>query len=130
MKCQNCNTELLENTTVCPNCGENCESTPAQVVDNSQEEVQNEAGCWATFAKVSKILGIITICTFWIPVLGLYAMLPGIPGIVFGILGKRSKKDGAAPNANKGFVLSLVGTILAVAVYFIFIVVMSLISSL
>lgn len=125
MKCLNCNAELLENAEFCPYCGTKCSNIEAEVVENyelkndTNNVKEEEASCWAKFAKVSNILGIITICTFWIPLLGILALETGVPGIVFGALGKKSKKPIAKEQASSGFTKSLVGTILSVVAFFI-----------
>ena len=125
MKCLNCNAELLEGSEFCPYCGTKCSNVETEVIENYElkNDTNNvkdeEASCWAKFAKVSNILGIITLCTFWIPFIGLLAIETGIPGIVFGALGKRTKKPIAKEQANSGFTKSLVGTILSVVVFFI-----------
>ena len=133
MKCNNCNAELLEGSSFCPYCGTKCESVVAQKVEvlnnEPKEAVQIEPGCWAVFARISRILGIVTISTFWIPIFGLFAIIPGIPGIVFGGLGKNSKKNDVIETASSGFRKSLIGTILAVGFYFLFVVIIAIASA-
>ena len=130
MKCNNCNAELLDGTEFCPYCGTKTEYTSdkkepeIEVLNNqTKEEVDTEPGCWAKFAQISNILGTITISTFWIPFLGLLSMFPGIPGIVFGGLGKNSKKEDVKTIAESGFTKSLVGTILSVVSYFVWVII-------
>ena len=133
MKCVNCNSELLENSEFCPYCGTKCNNTNTEVIDNydlksdQKVQVEEEAKCWANFAKTSQILGLITICTFWIPFLGILALETGTAGIVFGALGKRTKKEFAKEQASSGFTKSLVGTILTIPVFLIwyFIIIVS-----
>ena len=124
MKCKNCNAELLEGSSFCPYCGSKCDSPEVEILNKNEipnekqaEEKDTEASCWESFANVSRILGIVTMSTFWIPIFGLFAMLPGIPGIVFGALGKRSKKYGVSDTASSGFIKSLLGTILSFVAY-------------
>ncbi len=130
MKCNNCNAELLEGSSFCPYCGTKCESVvepKVEVLNNEpKEDVQTEPGCWAVFARISRILGIVTISTFWIPIFGLFAIIPGIPGIVFGGLGKNSKKNDVIETASSGFRKSLIGTILAVSFYFLFVIIIAI----
>ena len=135
MKCNNCNAELLDGTEFCPYCGTKTEYTSdkkepeIEVLNNqSKEEVDTEPGCWAKFAQISNILGTITISTFWIPLFGLFSIFPGIPGIVFGGLGKNSKKDDVKPIAESGFTKSLIGTILSVVSYFVWIIIIAIAS--
>ena len=124
MKCKNCNAELLEGSAFCPYCGTKCDSPEVEVLNKFEipnekqaEQKESEASCWEKFANISRILGIVTMCTFWIPIFGLFSMLPGIPGIVFGALGKHSKKNGVNDIAASGFTKSLVGTILSIVAY-------------
>ena len=137
MKCKNCNTELLDNTSFCPYCGTKCVEKEVEVVENYEykkemnQEKDEEAPCWAKFAKVSSILGTISICIFWIPFLGLLATETGTAGIVFGALGKKTKKIYAKELANSGFTKSLVALILSIVSFiitYIFIVVFALAS--
>ena len=44
-------------------------------------------------------------------------MIPGIHGIVFGVLGKYAKEEPFVSKARSGFVLSLVGTILSIVMF-------------
>ena len=146
MKCSKCGAELLDNSSFCPYCGTkteevvkpkvkfcpNCQKAVSaekeqcecgyrfvEVINEKKEEKpQNqEAGCWAIFAKVSRILGIVTISTFWIPIFGIMAIAPGIEGIIFGCLGKVSKKPAAREMASSGFTKCLVGSILSIVAY-------------
>lgn len=48
-------------------------------------------------------------------------MLPGIPGIVFGVMGKYAKEEPYVRKARAGFVMSLIGTILSIVLFFVFI---------
>lgn len=135
MKCKNCNAELLDNTAFCPYCGTKSEYQQEQKVEvineTKKEEVETEASCWENFANISNTLGIVAISIFWIPILGLFAILPGVPGIVFGALGKRSKKDGVSDIAQSGFTMSLVGTILSFVLFFVwyFIIIIAILNS-
>ena len=137
MKCKYCGQELLEEANFCSNCGAKKEETKEQeeiqdieVINESQanqqktEQGQQPLKCWSIFAKVSKILGIVSLCICWIPIFGLFGILPGIPGIVFGILGKKANNDVANANAKKGFVMSLIGTIVALTFYILIFIVL------
>ena len=136
MKCKNCNAELLDESTFCPYCGTKCEEKPVEVIENVEikNEVpyqEHEAPCWAKFAKISSILGIISICTCWIPFYGILALEIGAAGIVFGALGKRTKKSEVKAQASSGFSQSLVGTILSFVLFFVwyFIIIMAILNS-
>ena len=86
-------------------------------LEKQAEKKDSEASCWEKFANISRTLGIVTMCTFWIPIFGLFGTLTGIPGIVFGVLGKKANTEEAINNAKKGFITSLVGTILSVVLF-------------
>ena len=123
MNCKKCNAELLEGSSFCPYCGEKNDELVSEVVetkDNLNTNQNTEAPCWAKFAKIANILGIITICTFWIPLFGILATETGTVGIIFGALGKRTKKQEAKELAESGFKKSLIGTILSCVVFTIF----------
>ena len=152
MKCVKCDAQLLDGTDFCPYCGtENvdnsrlkskfCPNCRKMVLSNievcecgykfieviqpkAKEAPKDEAGCWAAFAKVSNILGTTSLCIFWIPIFGLMAILPGTPGIVFGILGKRSKKENVIDRASSGFLKSLLGTVFGFLGYCLLIIIL------
>ena len=129
MKCKKCNAELLDSSAFCPYCGTKCEDPVIEIIDNMNykkemnQEKDDEATCWAKFANVGNTLGIITIATCWIPILGLYAFLPGVPGIVFSSLGKKSRKINVKEKAKSGFLKSLIGTILSFIIFIIWVVI-------
>ena len=138
MFCKNCGKELIEGSKFCPYCGidvnpENVvvEETPEVV---STPEVVNEPEVvevpkvWKVFAKISKIFGIISISTCWIPVLGLYMWMLSIPGIVFAALGRKGSKDPVVNSQSKvGLILSILSTVLAFVLYILFAVVLGVI---
>ena len=110
MKCKMCNREIDTKFAFCPYCGEK--------VDEYQIESQAEekpAKVWFTFARLSKIFVIISISICFIPFMALYTV--GIPGIVFGVLGKRAKTPEALDQCRTGFVMSLVGIIMSAIAY-------------
>jgi hypothetical protein len=108
MYCKNCGKEHNDDALFCAFCGES-------IVEKEPEK--KPAKCWSIFAGIAKALGIVTIATFWIPIFGLYSMIPGIHGIVFGVLGKYAKEEPFVSKARSGFVLSLVGTILSIVMF-------------
>ena len=132
MRCKYCGQEVLEEANFCNNCGANLkeetieqeEIKDAEMINESNENQQAPLKCWSIFAKVSKILGIVSLCICWIPIVGLFGILPGIPGIVFGALGKKANNDEANANAKKGFVMSLIGSIIAVSFYLLIFIVL------
>ena len=100
MFCKNCGKELLDSDVFCPYCGSKIEKDDVKVEEEVKEEPKFEEveasvieekpaapqpkKPWCIFAKVAKILGIVSVATCWIPfMIGIAA---GVPGIVFGIL--------------------------------------------
>ena len=112
MFCRYCGKEHSEESLFCSYCGEQIKE---------KEAVKRPAKCWRVFANTAKALGIVTLATCWIPFLGLYSLFPGIPGIVFGVLGKYGKEEPYVSSARKGFIMSLIGTILCIPLFFIFV---------
>ena len=116
MYCKYCGKEHTENDLFCPYCGE---------IIKEKEQTKKPAKCWSIFAGIAKALGIVTIATFWIPIFGLYSMIPGIPGIVFGVMGKYAKEEPYVSRAKTGFILSLLGTVLCIPALFLFVYLIS-----
>ncbi len=58
------------------------------------------------FAQASFILGIVAVCTCWIYGLGI---IPGIVGLILGIMGRKAPDKKYARRAKIGFILSIVG---------------------
>lgn len=81
----------------------------------NNEAVEQERGPWKVFAKVSKILGIVSLSTCWICIVGCSI---GVYGIIFGVLGKKSASNKAL--AKKGLKLSIIGTIVGYVLTLIF----------
>jgi hypothetical protein len=117
MDCKYCGQEILDNENYCKNCGARVEKDTFVGEEKVEVVEKQPLKCWSVFANTSKILGIITLCIFWIPIFGLFGTLTGIPGIVFGVLGKKANTEEAINNAKKGFITSLIGTILSVVLF-------------
>jgi uncharacterized protein YqhQ len=60
---------------------------------------------------VGMILGILALVLSFVPCLGVYAILPGLVGLIFSILGLKNVKKGMAI---AGLICSLIGTSIAV----------------
>ena len=108
MYCKYCGKEHNDESLFCSYCGE-------QITEKKEEN--KPAKCWSVFAKVGFVLGIITIATCWIPIFGLYSLLPGIHGIVFAALGNKANQQPFMRNATTGLALSIVGTILSIVCF-------------
>lgn len=108
MFCKYCGKEHEEDALFCAYCGE-------PITEHQQEK--KPAKCWSVFARIGEILGIITIATCFIPIFGLYSLIPGIHGIVFAGLGKNAKEQPYVSKASVGLTLSIVGTILSIVCF-------------
>ena len=133
MYCRNCGTQLIDGSNYCPYCGN--EIDKKDIVVPKEPEIVDWSGAdknpneirvpkvWSVFAKLSKIFGIVSISTCWIPIFGLAMISLSIPGIVFGGLGKKGKaNDTVAHNSNIGLILSIIATVLSIICYILFIV--------
>ena len=101
MYCTKCGTKVEEGDIFCPNCGADVSKK-----DNVEGE-KKPAKCWAIFAKVSRILGIVSVAICWIPfAIGIEV---GAAGIVFAILGKHAIEPEAKENCKSGLTMSIVG---------------------
>ena len=131
MYCRNCGKEINEETRFCPACGskpyvENKESygsTYDDLFTTSSEATEVEdkpAKCWSVFAKVGKILGIISIAIAIIPLL--YGLVVGVHGIVFSCLGRKAIDDEAINNRNIGLKLSIAGTVISFFSFILYVV--------
>lgn len=121
MYCKYCGKELSDTARFCPSCGRMVEeeSIYSDVEVIGGQVIHKDPKVWQIFAKIGFVFGIINICLCWIPLLNL--SLLGIPGIVFGALGKKSKYYYG--KASTGFILSLVGTILSFVAYIVVIII-------
>ena len=114
MYCKNCGKENSNDAKFCSYCGHELEhdEIKVEIVDDyGSTNKGEEAKCWAIFAQVGKILGIISLACCWIPGLG---SATGIHGIVFSALGRRSEKEIAKVDSILGLKLSIIGTALSV----------------
>lgn len=112
-KCEKCGAENPDTAKFCTTCGANlieqaAEKESENVERFTTEVTDNESGKpWATFANIGYILGIISLAFCWFPYSNFY--LGGV-GIVFSCLGKWSNSN--REKAQKGFMMSLISTIL------------------
>lgn len=124
MKCNVCGLENAEEAKFCAGCGAKLleEVTPEVV---KQQEEPHVPKCFDIFAKLGFGLGLggLIGCIF----IGL-GYIVAAPGIVFSILGKRSIK--CRDKANKGLVLSIIGTVVGFIIYILFFFIIGLIAGL
>ena len=115
--CSNCGNELNEKDIFCSNCGNKINDNVETVTPNEAKPVLR---CFTIFGNVGYILGIITIILSFIPILGVYAIAPGVHGIVFSALGKKDVKQ--LKKCKKGLTLSIIGTIVGFVFFFVWII--------
>ena len=113
--CSNCGNELKENDQFCSNCGKKKGETVETVTPNEAKPVLK---CFTIFGNVGHALGIVTFISAFIPIFGFYAIVPGVHGIVFSILGKRDEKQ--IKKCSRGLVFSIIGSIVGFVFTFIF----------
>lgn len=125
MYCPNCGNQLSDDARFCNACG-TAVQTEAKAEPAYQEPVyeepvvveeQKHAKCWSVFAKISKILGIISIALCWIQLLSFCTT--SIPGIVFGCLGKGAHTEDADKMRKIGITLSIIGGIISIVIFLI-----------
>lgn len=97
MYCVHCGNDVNENDKFCYYCGK-------KVIKNGRQPRR----CWTAFAKVSYIIGIVSLCTWFIPFFNL-----GLYGILFSILGASSIEPRALFHCNKGRIMSIIGAALS-----------------
>ena len=127
MYCTKCGKQIQEGQCYCPNCG-----TPVLVTDEDFPRANDDVaectpqpqrkGPWNSFARAGHILGLISIITCWIPIIGFFACATGTVGIVMASLGKRSTEDAFLRKASIGLTLSIVGMIIGIVVYTLFLI--------
>ncbi|MBN9298428.1 MAG: hypothetical protein J0I41_15590 [Filimonas sp.] len=80
---------------------------------------QTTSSSYKAFGIASLVLGILAFVFSFIPCLGVYAMFPGIVGIILGIIGfvQANKAKGAKGMVIAGTILSLLGTAVAYTQY-------------
>ena len=124
MKCNVCGKENAEVAIFCVGCGnELVEEEVAEVFEEPQKP--HVPKCYDVFAKLGFGLGLggLIGCLF----IGL-GYIVAIPGIVFSALGKKSINYHA--KAKTGLVLSILGTVLGIIIYFAFFFILGLLAGL
>lgn len=101
--------QVVQNTVVQE---ENEEKLINSLKEAYDDELSSEAKCWSVFAKLGFIFGLIGFILSCTIVLGFIGLEVAATGLVFSILGKRTKKEEYKGKANKGLVFSIIGTAL------------------
>lgn len=127
--CKKCGKVSPDGTKFCGECGNplNNEAevkVEATVIEQSGEisVAESEAKCWRVFAKVGFILGLIGFIMSCTLILGVYGCALGGYGLVFSILGKRTKLPEYKSKANKGLVFSILAMSIGFVGYIAFVV--------
>lgn len=124
MKCNVCGKENIDEAKFCAGCGnELVEEVSGEVVEEPQ--TPHVPKCFDVFAKLGFGLGLGGLIGCVLIGLG---YIVAIPGIVFSALGRKSIKY--HDKAKKGLVLSIIGTILGIIIYFVFCIVLGVIAGL
>ncbi len=121
--CKECGKVNPDGTKFCVECGAPLEvvAQAQPVVEPTTQEAKGEAKCWKVFAKVGFILGIITIASSVTFIFSVFALVIGEPGLVFSILGMRTKDAGSHTKAKVGMILSIIGLVIGFIMYLIII---------
>ncbi len=129
MKCNVCGKENIDEAKFCAGCGnELVETVEAEVIEGTtanEPETPHVPKCFDVFAKLGFGLGLggLIGCIL----LG-FGCVVAMPGIVFSALGKKSIKY--HNKAKKGLVLSILGTVIGIIVYFAFCIILGIIAGL
>lgn len=113
MICKKCGFEMEDGFDYCPKCG--TKVVLEVETEAVPHEEQKHAGCWRVFAIVSKILGIVSLASCWIPI---FAMIPGCAGIVFSCLGRAARTPETDEMTKKSLARCIVGTCISFVLYF------------
>lgn len=100
MVCNKCGTKLDDKTYFCFFCGAK--------IEHNIRKVEESKGPWRSFAKWGYVLGIVSLAIILcVPIVGgIFAFIPGIIGIIFSALGKKS--NAYRKKATTGLILSIV----------------------
>lgn len=134
MYCTKCGTQIQTGQYHCPNCGNPVSVTDSDFACDNYEVAKynfppQRKGPWNSFASAGHILGLVSIITCWIPIIGFFACITGTVGIVMASLGKRSTEDAFIRKASIGLTLSIVGMIVGIIVYVLFLIFVEMVPS-
>lgn len=110
--CRNCGAMIQSTSGICPSCG-TLDFVPSSITMPMQPITQKNTNGSAITSLVLGIVGII-LCMF--PYIGTTI---NVIGLVFGIRANKTSKSGVG---TAGFVLSLVGLVLSVLIFIVFVV--------
>ena len=138
MICKVCGKEVEDDAKFCNYCGaelhkaeQPAPSEAVEVVETSKVEEVKPKKVWVVFSKISKILGIVTLCTSVIPYLNLVLIWElAVVGIVMGALGKKANTPETLKDASLGLKLSIAATVISLVLgiicYILFVVLLGI----
>ena len=115
MYCEYCGKKIEDNSKYCLYCGSKVNEFGEEIKENVTKKEDKPAKVWKTFAKVSRILGIVSICTCFIPMIAGLGTAP--IGVVLGMLGEKAKDKQADEWRKLGVNLSVIGGALSFVSY-------------
>lgn len=131
MYCMSCGSFVPDNQGICPNCG--AAVTPAQPVYQQpvyqQPAYQQPAYHAPVYTPVNvprgnglgtagMVMGIVSICISWIPVINVIVFFTGILGFIFSLIGVCRRNVTGKGRAIAGLVLSIVAIIITYVMYY------------
>ena len=131
MYCKKCGMEVSESDKFCPTCGndltvkEVISDDPFEKIEKKETKevaASDDKVVYKVFAIISYVTGIVSLCLVWVP----FMFYASIPGIVLGKLGENSKSKNS--QAKKGFVMSIVATVINVILTIVFFIVIAIIA--
>ena len=127
--CMNCGKELQVEEKFCPACGTAVEETVEvdDVAYDYQPKPTPVPKCFTVFAKIAKVIGIVSFVCAFIPYVCVFSCELGPVGIVFSILGK---KDPAMISSCKtSLKFSIWGTVLGFVFYILYTIIFAILAS-
>ena len=149
MFCIHCGKELSDDARFCPNCGSPVNTVgqprpshtaePQAAAGNQTTEYQATAyqaagnqqvsgvggeirppKVWSIFSTIGKVLGIVCLCTAFIPYVNYFSLTFSIVGIVLSCLGKKARTEAAERNFRVGLTLSIIAAALSLVMIIVY----------
>lgn len=100
--CKNCGKVNLDDAKFCAECGCSLLENNEHNYHVENKVVYSELKCWSVFANVGFIVGLVSFIVSFFGIFGLCGFIGGIYGLVFSILGKKTRKIYYREKADKG----------------------------